>query len=294
MPEYEIARVGDSVDELGEGLLWDAHGQVLYWIDSIGKFIRRLDPQTGIRRDWAVPSEIGAIALRENGGMIAALRDGLYSVDLDSGAVEPVNLIDTGRADQRFNDGAVDRQGRFVVGTMHARAPADNIYHGSLYSIGPDLEETLLEGGIGVANGQSWSPDGRSFYFTDGPKRKIWIYDYGTETGAISNKQMFVDTEPFNSGADGMTIDAEGFLWVAFVNSGKIARFDRSGRTALVIDMPCRMPTNVGFGGPDLDVLYVTSLKQTPNITADGPGAGWLYSITGLGVKGLPETRFNG
>ncbi|WP_442581996.1 SMP-30/gluconolactonase/LRE family protein [Mesorhizobium sp. ASY16-5R] len=110
----------------------------------------------------------------------------------------------------------------------------------------------------------------------------------------ISNKQMFVDTEPFNSGADGMTIDAEGFLWVAFVNSGEIARFDPLGRTALVVDMPCRMPTNVGFGGPTLDALYVTSLKQTPNITADGPGAGWLYSITGLGVKGLPETRFNG
>lgn len=293
MSAIEIRRIGDSVDLLGEGLLWDDQADVLYWIDSIGRLVRRMDLATGERREFPVPSEIGSLVMRAKGGAIAALRDGLYFVDLESGTLAPANLIETGRTDQRFNDGKVDRQGRLVVGTMHARAPADKIYFGSLYSVGTDLAETVLETGIGCANGPCFSPDGETFYFTDSPKRKIWAYDYDTATGAISNKRTIVDTEPFGSPADGQTVDSDGFLWTTLTPARKVMRVDPQGKIERIIDVPFQ-PTNVAFGGPDLQTLFVTSLNRTPNVAAEGPGAGWLYAIEGLGVRGLPEPRFAG
>jgi sugar lactone lactonase YvrE len=288
-----VVRVGDTVDFLGEGLLWDERTALLYWVDSIGRLIRRIDLATGKCREIAMPSEIGMIAFRAGGGLIAALRDGLYFVDFDTGTATPANLIDTGRDDQRFNDGKIDRQGRLVVGTMHIKAPPDRRYFGRLYSVGADLHATVLEDFVGCANGQSFSPDGRTFYFTDSPKRQIWAYDYDTATGAISGKRTIFDTEPYKSPADGQTVDADGFLWTTLTGARKILRLDPAGRIAQEIAVAFN-PTNVAFGGPGLDTLFVTSLKETPNVKAEGPGAGWLYAIEGLGVRGLPEPRFAG
>jgi L-arabinonolactonase len=289
----EIRRIGDTVDLLGEGLLWDDRRNLLYWIDSIGKFVRRLDLDTGERHEFSVPSEIGCIVMRCNGGLLGGLRNGIYAIDPETGVAEPANLIDTGRTDQRFNDGKVDRQGRFVVGTMHARSPADKKYFGSLYRVDHDLSHTLLETGIGCSNGPCWSPDGRTFYFTDSPKRMIWAYDYDTATGAISNKRDLIDTSPFNSPADGQTVDAEGCLWTTYTQARKIGRYDARGKEMQIIDVPFA-PTNVAFGGRDLDILFVTSMNRTPNVQVEGPGAGWLYTIYGLGVRGLPDPRFAG
>lgn len=293
MSAVEVKRIGDTVDLLGEGLLWDDKANLLYWIDSIGRLIRRLDLTTGERRDFAVPSEIGAIVMRQNGGLVAALRDGLYFFDLESGNVKPANLIDTGRTDQRFNDGKVDRQGRFLIGTMHIKSPPDRQYFGSLYRVDGDLRETLLEGNIGCANGPSFSPDGKTFYFTDSPKRQIWAYDYDTATGTPFNKRTIFETEPYNSPADGQTVDAEGFLWTTLTPARKVLQLDPTGRIEREIDLPFQ-PTNVAFGGEDLTTLFITSMNRTPNVHAEGPGAGWLYAIEGLDVKGLPEPRFAG
>jgi sugar lactone lactonase YvrE len=294
MSRPEIRRVGESVDRLGEGLLWDARAGVLYWVDSIGCLIHRLDPATGERRDWPMPSEIGSIVLRRQGGLLAALRDGLYAVDLPSGSVQAVNLIRTASADQRFNDGKIDRQGRWLVGTMHESPPADRIHRGRLYRIDHDLRATVLEEAIGCANGQCFSPDGRIFYFTDSPRRKIFAYDYDLAAGTIANKRVLVDTAPFGSVADGQTVDAEGYLWAALLQAGKVVRFDPAGRVDRVVEMPAEFPTNVGFGGPALATLYVTSLKRTPNMASERPGAGWLFAVDGLGVRGLAEPLFAG
>jgi L-arabinonolactonase len=289
----EIVRVGDTVDLLGEGLLWDPERARLYWVDSIGQLIRWLDPATGERHEMTAPSEIGMIAMRAGGGLIAALRDGLYFIDPASAAIVPANRIDTGRTDQRFNDGKVDRQGRLVVGTMHAKAPADRRYFGRLYSVGPDLREIVLEENIGCANGPCFSPDGRTLYFTDSHQRKIWKYDYDIATGAIANKRVILDTDGYNSPADGQTVDADGFVWTTLTGARKILRLDPEGAIALDLDVAFQ-PTNVAFGGPDLTTLFVTSLNQTPNVQATGPGAGWLYAIEGLGARGLPEPHFRG
>jgi sugar lactone lactonase YvrE len=294
MPALEIKRVGDTVDRLGEGLLWDNVQNVLYWTDALEGIVHRLDPATAERKDLRLPDQIGALALRESGDAIVTLTDGVYFLDLTTGATQPAVLFNHGRDDIRFNDGAVDRQGRFLAGTMHIRPPADGVNVGTLHRFDPDGATEVLEQGIGNTNGTCFSPDGRTFYFTDSPRREIYAYRYDTKTGRPNGRRIFAETGSFDSPADGQTVDADGFLWSALVTAGKVARFDPAGRLDRLIELPVRHPTNVAFGGPDLDVLYVTSISKSPNITATEHGAGGLYAIRGLGVTGLAEPRFAG
>jgi sugar lactone lactonase YvrE len=290
----EIVRVGMGVDRLGEALLWDDSRNTLYWCDAMAGLLHRLGPGDSEPLTIDIGKAIGAIALRQSGGGVAALDDGFYFLDLTTGAMEPIARFDHGRADIRFNDGKVDRQGRFLAGTMHMKPPADEVYLGSLRRLDPDGKTALLESGIGVCNGLCFSPDGRTFYFADSPRRRIYAYAYDPERGTISDRRIFADTSALNSPPDGATVDAEGFLWSAMATGGKIVRYDPDGNIAGIIDMPVNHPTNVAFGGAGLDVLYVTSLSESPDITASEPGAGGLYAVHGLDVLGLPEPRFLG
>jgi sugar lactone lactonase YvrE len=290
----EIVRVGTTIDKLGEGLLWDDQRRLLYWCDAMEGRLHRLDPATGTHREVSIGKMIGSIALCESGGAVAALDDGFYFLDLDTGLSKPIATFDFGRDDIRFNDGKVDRQGRFIAGGMHIRPPKDGVYAATMRRLDVDLAVTLLESAIGNCNGPCFSPDGGTFYFADSPRRQIYSYDYDAATGALSNRRVFADTRAFDSPPDGATIDSEGFLWSAMVTGGKIVRFDSSGKVARVIETPVRHPTNVAFGGASLDVLYATSISQSPNIRAAEPEAGGLFAIHGLGVRGLSEPRFRG
>jgi sugar lactone lactonase YvrE len=290
----EIVRLGDTVDRLGEGLLWDDVANVLYWTDATEGILHRLDPATGERRDYRLQSQIGSLALRQSASAVVALVDGFHFLDLASGATTPVATFAHGPDGMRFNDGKVDRQGRFLAGMMHIRPPADRNYAGVLHRLDPDASVESIESGIGCSNGPCFSPDGATFYFTDSPRREIYAYDYDRATGRLAGKRVFFDVNRFGSTADGQTVDAEGFLWTTFFNVGQVARFSPAGDLDRLIGMPVRHPTNVCFGGPELDVLYVTSLSKSPNFTATEPGAGGLYAVRGLGIRGLPEPRFLG
>lgn len=293
MGGIEITRVGDTIDQLGEGLLWDDQSQVLYWTDAMQGIVHRLEPTTGERSDHRLPGQIGSLALREQVGAIVTLENGFYTLDLDTGETKPLALFDVPEG-LRFNDGKVDRQGRIVAGTMHIRAPADGVFRGALYRLDPDGSTELLEEGVGNTNGPCFSPDGRTFYFADTPRRKIFAYDYSTATGSVANKRVFADLVPFESGPDGQTVDAEGFLWSTLFNIGKIVRFDPDGKVERLLDVPVSYPTNVAFGGPGLDVLYLTSLSKSPNFAGKTANDGGLFRIDGLGIRGLPEPRFRG
>jgi sugar lactone lactonase YvrE len=290
----EIKRVGATVDGLGEGLLWDAKLGALYWTDAVDALLHRLDMASGERRDYRMPSQIGSLALREGGGAVVALEDGFHFLDLESGATTPGVVIGTAGGGLRFNDGKVDRQGRFLAGTMHIRPPAEQDRAGKLYRLDADRSATVLERAIGVANGPCFSPDGATFYFTDSPRRQVYAYDYDQRAGTLGGKRLFVDAADFGTTVDGQTVDADGYVWSALFNIGKIARFDPAGQLDRLIDVPVSHPTNVAFGGRDLDILFLTSLSRSPNFTASEPGAGGLFKITGLGVTGLAEPRFRG
>ncbi|WP_027135561.1 SMP-30/gluconolactonase/LRE family protein [Geminicoccus roseus] len=288
-----IELLTEARDELGEGPLWDVREQRLYWIDSHGKAIHRCDAAGGDLKSWSVPEHIGSMCLREGGGAVVSLRTGFHFLDFDDGAVRPIADPEAGIRRTRMNDGKVDRQGRFVAGAMdyEEREPL-----AGLYRLDTDLSVTRLEGDIIVSNGPCWSPDGTIFYFADSWTRKIWAYDYDIATGDLLSRRLFADFEGHLRGyPDGATVDAEGFVWSAEVYGGRLVRFAPDGTIDRLVGMPVDSITSMSFGGPELDILYVTSMARPfGGRRRQEREAGGLFAVHGLGVRGLPEARFKG
>ncbi|WP_150954593.1 SMP-30/gluconolactonase/LRE family protein [Microbacterium testaceum] len=291
----EIQIVLDVKPALGEGPLWDVAQQRLYFIDSLGKRVFRCTADGGELRAWTVPSAIGSMALTRDGeGAVVALADGVHTLDFASGEVTAVIDPEPGLTGNRLNDGKVDRAGRFVFGSMNMSETESS---GRLYSLDASWQLRVLDEGIICSNGPCWSPDDRSFYFADSWSGEIWQYDYDVETGDATNRRRFGAVPGTGVGAhDGSTVDAEGYLWNAFVYEGKLARFAPDGTLDRLIDMPVKKTTSVMFGGADLDVLYVTSMAEPPqpHYPGDPAARGSLFAITGLGVSGVAEPRFGG
>jgi len=284
----------DLKTSLGEGPLWDVEEQRLYWIDCSGANIFRCTHDGREIRGWDLPQTIGSMALRRKGGAVLSLARGFHFLDFKTGDVELIVDPEPGRSNNRINDGKVDKRGRFVAGTMDTKEDGPN---GALYRLDPDLSLHKLDDGIIVSNGPCWSPDGRIFYFADSWSGEIWAYDYDLDTGNVSNRRTFCTLDTSTGGAaDGSTVDAEGCLWNAQVYDGKLIRYSPDGKVDRVIDMPVKKITSVMFGGPDLDVLYVTSMakRPLPRFPGDGVLRGSLFAVYDLGVKGLPEPRFAG
>ena len=289
-----IEILADVKTTLGEGPLWDIEEQRLYWIDSFDGRVFRCTADGREIRAWDVPQKIGSMALRRDGGAIVSLQRGFHTLDFNTGEVALIHDPEPGLAANRLNDGKVDRQGRFVAGSMDTMEEGPN---GALYRLDPDMTVHRLDDGIICSNGPCWSPDGRTFYFTDTWSGEIWAYDYDTATGGVSNRRTFATVDTSGGGAaDGATVDADGFVWSALVYDGKLVRYATDGTVDRVIEMPVKKVTSVMFGGPDLDVLYVTTMAKPPlpRFPDDGPLRGSVFAIRDLGVRGLPEMRFAG
>jgi sugar lactone lactonase YvrE len=284
-----IARVGTTRDRLGESPVWSAREGVLYWLDSLAGVLHRLDPAPGAHETFEVEAPVGSLALQRGGGVILALRDGFQRYDPEMRVVRPLASLGLDHPDLRLNDGKVDRQGRFVAGTMHMNLPAGQAPLGGLYRLGRDGRVTQLAEDIVTANGPCFSPDGRTLYLSDSARQVIWQYDYDAGDGLPENRRVFADLAPLGTAPDGGTVDAEGHIWSALVRTGEIARFDSTGRLVQRIRMPVTYPTSMTFGGPALDVLYVTSISRSHRLTAPEPEAGGLFAVTGLGVTGIAE-----
>jgi L-arabinonolactonase len=284
-----IDRVGTTRDRLGESPVWSAQEQCLYWVDSLAGLLHRLDPASGAYRAITVPAPIGSFGLARSGAIVLAVQHGFLRLDPATGACDPLARIDADHPDLRLNDGKVDRQGRFIAGTMQANLPPGAPPLGGLYRPDPDGRCTRLAEDIVTANGPCFSPDGGILYLADSSRQRIWRYAYPAETGRPADRQLFADLAPLGTAPDGATVDAEGHVWVALVRSGEIGRFDPSGRLLQRLRMPMRYPASVSFGGPGLDVLFVTSISASHRLTAPEPEAGGLFAITGLGVTGLAE-----
>jgi sugar lactone lactonase YvrE len=282
----------DGRDSLGEGPLWDVAEQRLYWIDSYGKAVHRCDARGGDRRDWAVPDHIGSMCLRERGGGVVALRHGFHFLDLDTGDCAPIHDPEPELPRTRLNDGKVDRQGRFLAGSMDYEE-RDGL--GALYRLDPDLSVTRLDGGIVCSNGPCWSLDGRTLYFADSFARVIYAYDYDTATGAVRSRRRFASFENLRGYPDGATVDADDCVWSVEVFSGRLIRFTPEGVIDRIVGLPVASTTSLTFGGPELDIAFVTSMaRPTAGVKPAEREAGGVFAIHGLGVRGVPEPRFAG
>jgi len=196
--------------------------------------------------------------------------------------------------ENRFNDGGTDMQGRFWAGTM--KDGGEPARQGTFYRLDPDLTLTAWRGGIWTTNGLAFSPDGRRMYFSDSNPavRTIWACDYDTETGTPGEPAVFFDTRRVAGRPDGGTVDADGCYWQAGVSGWQVNRISPEGELLMSVDMPVEKPTKPMFGGRNLDILFVTSLRQGLDPERPQPEAGSLFAITGLGIRGVEQARFRG
>jgi L-arabinonolactonase len=288
----EVACVLPAGARLGEGPLWDAQDRALYWVDIKGCLVHRLDPRTGRDTQWPTPEMVGSVAVRAQGGLVVALRAGFHFLDPETGAVVPVACPEPERPENRFNDGKPDRRGRFWAGSMHDPETAPT---GALYRLDPDLACHRMVDGVVCSNSLCWSADGRTMYHGDTAARLVWAWDSDPESGEIANRRVFARLDREAGAPDGATVDADGFVWLAHWDGWRLSRFDPTGRLERVIPLPVQRPTCPAFGGPDLDVLYVTSatVGLGPDELRRQPWAGGILALD-PGVRGLAEARFAG
>ena len=278
---------------VGEGPIWDSDKQVLWWIDVLGGELYAFDPANGSNRTWNTGRHIGTVVPWTETHVLLALRDGIGSLELETGRITVHNDPEANLPANRFNDGKCDPAGRLWAGTMAYDNPTDQ---GSLYRVDTDFNVTKILGGIGISNGIVWSADQSTMYYIDSMSYKVRTWNFDPESGDISGEQTLLEVEPGFGLPDGMTIDEEGHLWVAFYGGGKVCRVHaQSGAILDTIDLPARNITACAFGDDDLGTLYITSAAQqmSNDELAGAPMSGNLFSCR-PGIKGMPAIRFGG
>jgi sugar lactone lactonase YvrE len=282
-------QVQAPVSTLGEGPVWDARDQSLYWVDIPASRVHQLAAD-GSLRSWDTGQPVGTVVPRASGGLVVAVRDGFMALDPETGELTMLAEVERDRPDNRMNDGACDRAGRFYAGTM---ADDEGPDAGSLYRLDPDLTVTRLLTGVSISNGIGWSPDERLMYYIDSPTNRVDVLDYDPATGSIGGRRPFTavgkggGVGEGHAVPDGLTVDADGGVWVAVWGGYAVQHYDPAGRLIGKLELPAARVSSCVFGGPDLDQLYIT--------TAAGPGesAGALF-VCEPGVTGQPSHPFRG
>ena len=280
---------------VGESPVWHPGQQRLYWIDIQGKKIHRFDPRTRQNESFSLPEIVTCIQLCSTGGLVLTLKKNFAFFDPTAQHVEKLQGVEGDLPDNRFNDGKCDPQGRFWAGTMDAKQwdkPS-----GNLYRMERNLEVTKMQSQVICSNGSGWSPDGRTMYYTESFRYAIFAYDFDAANGTIENRRVFaeISDEDRKAGGfpDGMTVDAEGFIWSNQVGVGKIVRYDPQGKIERIVEMPVPRATDCTFGGENLETLFITSARETmtPEQLEKAPLSGSLFAVE-TGIKGLLSTPF--
>ena len=288
--ESDVTCVADVHAVLGEGPVWVERDAARYWLDIKGRKIFRLGEKDELR-EWATPFRVGSLAPRAGGGFIAGTDEGIADIDLESGRFEIVHHPEAHLPDNRFNDGKVDRHGRFWAGSMD---DTEKDATGSLYRIDADFQATRIDEGYKVTNGPAFSPSGEIMYHNDSARRVTYVFDLDSD-GTASNRRVFATYREDEGYPDGMTVDAEGCLWIAFWDGWCVRRYSPDAELLQTIEMPVARPTSCAFGGPGLDRLYVTSasIGLDEGALAVQPNAGGLFMVL-AGVRGIAERMFAG
>ena len=283
--------IGKQISQWGEGPIWWDNS--LFYVDIAGNKLLRLKPETSEESIWDVGERIGTIVPSKNDDEVIYAGDtGYVRFNLKTGSKTALADPEASmRGKNRFNDGKCDPAGRFWAGTI---SMVKDTGSANLYCLDTDGSLSLKVSGVTNSNGICWNADATKMFYIDTPTQNVRAYDYDLESGAISNARVVVDTvaHGYNSSPDGMTIDADGMLWVAFCHGACVVRFDpQKDKELQRVDLPCIETTACAFGGENLDRLFITTgikadLKETD--------AGKVFVIDGLGVKGVPAFAFKG
>ena len=280
-----VEPISNIHSQWGEGPIW-WHG-ALYFVDIEGHLVHRFDPADGSERSWNVGQRVGTVVPRESGGLVIAGDHGFAFLDEESGQLTVIADPEPDKPDNRFNDGKCSPDGRFFAGTISLVKKTGDA---KLYRLDPDLTLHEAFGPVTNSNGIVWSNDGKTVFYIDTPQREILGFDY--LDGHLRNLRSVISTAHLDSSPDGMTIDADGHLWVAFCHGGCVVCFDSvSGTELRRVELPCLETTACAFGGPDLADLYVTTGVHKSVAEEHG---GRLFVIRGLGVRGVLAQAFRG
>ena len=289
--DKSISCVADVKAILGEGPVWVARENALYWLDIKGRRIFRRAFDGGEAMSWETPMRVGSIAPRAAGGFIGGTEDGFALIDPEAGRYAIFDDPELERQSNRFNDGKLDRAGRFWAGTMD---DDEKEASGALYRVDADLSWTRIEDGYKVTNGPAFSPDGRTMYHNDSARQTVFAFDLDAD-GNASNKRVFAQFGEGDGYPDGMTVDADGCLWIAFWDGWCLRRFSPQAECIRTLQVPVQRPTSCVFGGPELDHLFITSARVglDEKELETQPYAGGLFMLT-PGERGLADREFAG
>jgi sugar lactone lactonase YvrE len=274
--------------ELGEGALWDWRHDQLVSVDIPAGRVLVSHPRGGSTRSFDVGQPVGAAMLRGEHDLLLAVRDGFATLDLETGVVEPLVAVEADKPANRMNDAACDARGRCFAGTM---ATDDTPGAGTLYRLDEDLSVHTVLDGLTISNGLGWSLAGDVMYHIDSKAGGIDAYDFDAHSGVLSGRRRVADTDPSWGLPDGLAMDAEGGIWVAFWDGSAVRRFAPDGELTETLELPAARPTRPAFGGADLDQLYVTSAK--PDQAVDGDLGGAIFVLE-PGVRGVRANVFAG
>jgi len=280
-----VEPVGTLRSKWGEGAIW--WESALYYVDIEGHQVHRFDPATGSEKSWNIGQRVGTVVPRESGGLVVAGDHGLYFLDEESGALTAIADPEPDKGDNRFNDGKCSPDGRFFAGTISLVKKNGDA---RLYRLDPDLTLHEAFGPVTNSNGIVWSADGKTVFYIDTPRKEVLAFDY--EDGHLRNMRSVISTEHLDSSPDGMTIDAEGKLWVAFCHGGCVVRFDPDNGSELQrVEIPALETTSCAFGGANFEDLYVTTGIHK---SVEEEHGGRLFVIRGLGIRGVEANAFAG
>lgn len=282
-------------DELGEGLLWSARDNALYWTDILGKKLWRLSLTDEAVTHWDMPEMIGWIIERAGGGFVVGLQSGFYRLSLEPFCLELIANPHPERPGNRLNDAKVDVWGRIWAGSMPVSdgPPSEWPATGALYRLGADGAVSRHDDGLTIANGPALSPDGRTLYHTDSARSTVYHFALAAD-GTLGPRAVHLVFSPDVGAPDGMACDADGGLWIAFYHhdpayNSRVARFLPSGAFDREIRVPTAHVTNLVFAGPNLDRMFITSASGG----RDDPNAGALFEVEPE-CQGMSPHRFAG
>jgi sugar lactone lactonase YvrE len=283
--------VAEVAAVLGEGPVWSARENALYWVDIKGRRIFRRAFDSGEITAWHPPFRVCALAPRESGGFVAGGENGFAFVDPAADRYDLHANPEPERPTNRFNDGKLDREGRFWAGTMDDE---EVLASGALYRLDSDLSWRRMDDEYRVTNGPAFSPGGRLMYHNDSGRQVTYVFDLDEE-GNASNRRIFAEYAEGDGYPDGMAVDAEGCLWIAFWDAWCVRRYSPDGEILETLQLPVQRPTSCAFGGPDLHHLFITSasIGLDEEALAKQPQAGGLFMVK-PGVSGLPDALFPG
>ncbi len=284
-----LKHIENSKSLLGEGPLYNEKENSLYWTDIKGMRLFKYDLETKKVSDYNFTKPIGSFAFTCNDEIITTTTCGFEYANKDSNRLLPIVNPEEDKPNNRFNDGKCDAKGRYFAGTMDNN---EKEITGSLYCYDGNSVKKI-EDNLFVSNGLGWSPDSTKFYLTDSPKRVIYVYDYDLELGAISNRQVFANTQEKDGYPDGLCVDSEGYVWSAHWYGWKVTRYAPDGSIDSVYDMPVPKVTSCNFGGKDLKTLYITtaSFELSEEELEKAPLSGYTFALQ-TKVKGQKPNIF--